>query len=207
MTNSDVLSTIRDSGLVPVIRADSSDEALKIADACLAGGATVVEITFTVSAAASVISQLSGFIVGAGTVMDPETARTAISAGAKFVVSPALNRETAMLCNQHQIPYLPGAGTVREIIEAMECGARIVKLFPAETMGTAFVKAVKAVIPHASLMPTGGVSVTNVHEWIAAGSAAVGVGSNLTGAARHGDFQAVTNLTKQFLQEIRKARE
>src|SRR5262249_32302877 len=158
-TNRDVLSTIRDSGLVPVIRTDSSDEAVKIADACLAGGATVVEITFTVPAAAAVISQLSSrsssrdFIVGAGTVMNAETARTAISAGAKFVVSPALNRETAMLCSQHEIPYLPGAGTVREIIEAMECGARIVKLFPAETMGTAFVKAVKAVIPHASLMP------------------------------------------------------
>jgi len=208
----EVLGRICDSGLVPVIRAAAADEAAKIADACLAGGAVAIEITFTVPGAATLVYQLaqrepaSTFIVGAGTVLDPETARIAIMSGAKFVVSPALNRETAMLCNRYQIPYLPGAGTVREVIEAMECGSEIVKLFPAETMGPAFAKAVKAALPQASLMPTGGVTVANVQEWIAAGCAAVGVGSNLTGSAKGGDFETITALTKKFLDEIRKAR-
>jgi 2-dehydro-3-deoxyphosphogluconate aldolase/(4S)-4-hydroxy-2-oxoglutarate aldolase len=208
----EVLGRICDSGLVPVIRAAAADEATKIADACLAGGAVAIEITFTVPGAANVLNQLaqrqasSTFILGAGTVLNPETARIAIMSGAKFVVSPALNRETARLCTEYQIPYVPGAGTVREVIEAMECGAEIVKLFPAETMGPAFAKAVKAVLPQAALMPTGGVTVANVHEWIAAGCVAVGVGSNLTGSAKRGDFQTITTLTKQFLDEIRKAR-
>ena len=208
-----VLGRICDSGLVPVIRAAAADEATKIADACVAGGAVAVEITFTVPGAANVVYQLAhregygNFLVGAGTVLDPETARIAIMSGAQFVVSPALNRETAILCNRYQIPYLPGAGTVREIIEAMECGAEIVKLFPAETMVPTFAKGVKAALPQASLMPTGGVTVANVHEWIGAGCVAIGVGSHLTGSAKDGDFQAITELTKKFLETIRKARE
>src|SRR5262245_10265440 len=171
-----VLGRILDSGLVAVIRAEKSDEALRIAAACAEGGVDVVEITFTVPGAAQVIEEVSkreGLIVGAGTVLDPETARIGILAGARFVVSPALSGETARLCNRYQIPYLPGAATVREIIEAMECGADIVKVFPGETLGPTFIKAVKAAIPHASLMPTGGVSLGNVRDWVAAGCVAV----------------------------------
>ena len=117
-----------------------------------------------------------------------------------------MNVETAKLCNRYQIPYLPGAGTVREIIEAMECGAGIVKVFPGETTGPAFVKAVKAALPQAALMPTGGVSLENVRSWIAAGCVAVGIGGNLTRAAATGDFQSIADLTKQFIEEIRRAR-
>ena len=145
-------------------------------------------------------------LVGAGTVLDPETARLAILAGAQFVVSPALNAETARLCNRYQIPYMPGAGTVGEVIAAMECGADIVKAFPGEILGPAFVKAVTGPLPQASLMPTGGVSLENVGEWIRAGSVAVGVGSNLTAGAQRGDFQSITDLANQFIAKIRQAR-
>jgi 2-dehydro-3-deoxyphosphogluconate aldolase/(4S)-4-hydroxy-2-oxoglutarate aldolase len=207
-----VLGQIRDSGLVAVIRAGNSGEAIRIAEACAEGGATVVEVTFTIPGAADVIQRLSersadsSLIVGAGTVLDPETARLAILSGAQFVVSPAMNAETARLCNRYQIPYLPGAGTVREIIEAMESGADIVKVFPGETTGPAFVKAVKAALPHAALMPTGGVSLENVRSWIESGCVAVGVGGNLTRTAAQGDFRSISDLTRQFIQEIRRVR-
>jgi 2-dehydro-3-deoxyphosphogluconate aldolase / (4S)-4-hydroxy-2-oxoglutarate aldolase len=144
--------------------------------------------------------------LGAGTVLDPETARIAILAGAQFIVSPSLNPDTARLCNRYQIPYMPGAGTIREVLEAMECGADIIKVFPGETLGPAFVKAVKAPLPQASLVPTGGVTLENVGEWIRAGSVAVGVGSNLTAGAKTGDFSAITQLAQKFVEKIKEAR-
>ncbi len=208
-----ILGKIADSGLVAVVRAESSEQAARIAEACARGGVAALEITFTVPGAATVIADLAKIykpgeiLVGAGTVLDPETARTAILAGAQFVVSPSLNAETAKLCNRYQVPYMPGAATVREVLEAMECGADIVKVFPGETLGPAFVKAVKGPLPHASLMPTGGVSLENVAEWIRAGCVAVGVGGNLTGGAEKGNFQSITDLAKQFVERIRQARE
>src|SRR5215471_9739958 len=177
-----VLQKIVDSGLVAVVRAESSEQAARIAEACAEGGVAAIEITFTVPSAVNVISALAQrfttdeILIGAGTVLDPETARVATLSGAQFVVSPSLNPETARLCNRYQVPYMPGAATVREIIEALECGADIVKLFPGESLNPAFVKAVKAAIPNASLMPTGGVSLENVAVWIRAGCVAVGVG-------------------------------
>jgi 2-dehydro-3-deoxyphosphogluconate aldolase/(4S)-4-hydroxy-2-oxoglutarate aldolase len=211
IVKSEVLARILTSGLVSVIRADSHDQAERIADACAQGGVAALEITYTVPRATSVIEhlakKLSGdILLGAGTVLDPETARIAILAGAKFVVSPSLSPETARLCNRYQIPYMPGAATIREVIEAMECGAEIVKVFPGEILGPAFVKAVKAPLPHASLMPTGGVTLANVGEWIKAGSAAVGVGSNLTAGAKTGDFSSITHLARQFVEKIKEAR-
>ncbi len=207
-----VLGTIVKSGLVAVVRAENSDQAVRIAEACARGGVAAIEITFTVPGAAVVIEDLakkckSGeILLGAGTVLDPETARAAILAGAQFVVSPSLNVETARLCNRYQVPYMPGAGTVREVVEAMEYGADIVKIFPGETLGPAFVKAVKGPLPQASLMPTGGVSLENVAEWIKAGCVAVGVGGNLTSGAREGDFQSITDLARQFIEKIKQAR-
>jgi 2-dehydro-3-deoxyphosphogluconate aldolase / (4S)-4-hydroxy-2-oxoglutarate aldolase len=207
-----VLGRILESGLIAVIRSGNSEEAIRIAEACVEGGATVLELTFTVPGAVDIIQRLSkrdassSLIVGAGTVLDPETARLAILAGAHFVVSPAMNAETAKLCNRYQIPYLPGAGTVREIIEAMESGADIIKVFPGETTGPAFVKAVKAALPQAALMPTGGVSLENVRSWIKAGCVAVGVGGNITHSAADGDFKSISDTTRRFLEEIRRAR-
>ena len=207
-----VLGKIVESGLVAVVRGENSDQAARIAEACARGGVAALEITFTVPGAAVVIEDLakkckSGeILVGAGTVLDPETARAAILAGAQFVVSPSLSVETARLCNRYQVPYMPGAGTVREVVEAMEYGADIVKIFPGETLAPAFVKAVKGPLPQASLMPTGGVSLENVAEWIKAGCVAVGVGGNLTGGARKGDFQSITDLARQFIEKIKQAR-
>jgi 2-dehydro-3-deoxyphosphogluconate aldolase/(4S)-4-hydroxy-2-oxoglutarate aldolase len=205
-----VLSRIIESGLVAIVRADSPDQATRIAEACAQGGVAALEVTFTVPGAAGVIESLAkqagDITIGAGTVLDPETARIAILAGAQFIVSPSVNPETARLCNRYQIPYLPGAGSLRDVVEAMECGADIVKVFPGETLGPAFVKAVKAPLPQANLMPTGGVSIDNVASWIAAGSVAVGVGGSLTAGAKTGDFQAITNLARHFIQTIQAAR-
>jgi 2-dehydro-3-deoxyphosphogluconate aldolase/(4S)-4-hydroxy-2-oxoglutarate aldolase len=206
------VSRIMDSGLVAVVRADSSEQASRIAEACANGGVAAVEITFTVPGTAGVISDLAKqyrndeILVGAGTVLDSETARIAILSGAQFVVSPAVNPDTARLCNRYQIPYMPGAATMREVIEAMECGADIVKVFPGEILGPAFVKAVRGPLPQASLMPTGGVDISNVTDWIKAGCVAVGVGGNLTAGAKTGDFKGITALAKQFIDKIRSAR-
>lgn len=207
-----VLERIMDAGLVAVVRAETPEQALKIAAACHAGGVPAVEITFTVPGAAEVIKALtekyrSGeVLVGAGTVLDPETARTAILAGAQYVVSPSLNVDTVKLCNRYQVPIMPGAMTIKEITEAMEAGADIVKLFPGEALGPKFVKAVKGPLPQVPLMPTGGVSLDNVGEWIKAGCVAVGVGGNLTAGAKTGDYQSITDLGKQYVEKIRQAR-
>jgi 2-dehydro-3-deoxyphosphogluconate aldolase/(4S)-4-hydroxy-2-oxoglutarate aldolase len=207
-----VLGKVIESGLVAIVRTNSSDQAARIAEACARGGAAAIEITFTVPGAAAVIEALakqyaSGeILIGAGTVLDPETARIAILAGAQYIVSPSVSPETARLCNRYQIPYMPGASTMREIVDAMECGADIVKLFPGETLGPAFVKAVKGPLPQASLMPTGGVAVDNVAEWIEAGAVAVGVGGSLTAGAQSGNFQQITDTAKQFIERIQQAR-
>jgi 2-dehydro-3-deoxyphosphogluconate aldolase/(4S)-4-hydroxy-2-oxoglutarate aldolase len=207
-----VLSRITDSGLVAIVRTNSPASAGHIVEACAQGGATVIEITFTVPGATDVIEELAKrypanqIALGAGTVLDPETARIAILAGAQFIVSPSLSADTARLCNRYQIPYLPGAGTIREIVEAMEAGADIIKIFPGETLGPAFVRAAKAPLPQASLMPTGGVSIDNAAEWIAAGSVALGVGGNLTAGAKTGDFKSITELARRFIAAIEEAR-
>jgi len=208
-----IIQRIIDSGLVAVVRADDSSQALKIADACIQGGVAAIEITFTVPGAPRVIEDLSRqfkadeIIVGAGTVLDPETARIAILAGAQYVVSPSLNLATAKLCNRYQIPYMPGAGNVRDIVEAMEAGSEVVKVFPGETLGPTFVKAVKGPLPQASLMPTGGVNLDNVAEWIKAGCVAVGVGGNLTAGAKTGDYESITRISRQFIEKIQQARQ
>jgi 2-dehydro-3-deoxyphosphogluconate aldolase / (4S)-4-hydroxy-2-oxoglutarate aldolase len=207
-----VLTRVVESGLVAIVRTDSPEQAARIADACAEGGVAALEVTFTVPAAASVIENLAKryrpeqVAIGAGTVLDPETARIAILAGAQFLVSPSLSVETARLANRYQIPYMPGVATAREVVEAMECGCDILKVFPGETLGPAFLKAVKAPLPQAALMPTGGVSIDNVATWIAAGAVAVGVGGNLIAGAKTGDYKSITDLSKRFLAAIREAR-
>lgn len=206
------LGKIMECGLVAVVRAENSEQAIKIADACAKGGVAAIEITFTVPGAAKVIEDLakaykSGeIIIGAGTVLDAETSRIAILAGAQYIVSPSLNVETIRICNRYQIPVMPGAATIKEIIEGMEAGADIIKVFPGESFGPGFVKAVKGPLPQAPLMPTGGVGLDNVADWIKAGCVAVGVGGNLTGGAKKGDYQSITDIAKQFIEKIRTAR-
>ena len=212
LSKESVLSRIRESGLVAIVRGESAEQAEKIAEALAAGGVIAIEMTFTVPDAAEVIKTLTAkypsdkIIIGAGTVLDSETARTAILAGAQFVVSPHLNVETVKLCNRYRIACMPGAMTLKETVEAMEAGADMVKIFPSELLGPAIIKAFKGPLPHASLMPTGGISLDNAAEWIKAGSAAVGVGSTLTVGAKKGDYALITNTAAQLIDHIKKAK-
>ena len=212
LSKEEVLSRIRESGLVAVVRAEKAEQAERIAEALAAGGVIAVEITFTVPGAADVIKTLaetykSGeVIIGAGTVLDSETARVAILHGAQFIVSPYFNRDMLKLCHRYRVACMPGAMTVKETAEAMEAGADLVKIFPGELFGPAIIKAIKGPLPHAPLMPTGGVSLDNVAEWIKAGSVAVGVGSTLTAGAKTGDYESVSTAAKQFIEKINKAR-
>lgn len=207
-----MLQRIMESGVVAVVRGDSSEQAIKITDACMKGGIAAIEITFTIHGAAKVIEDLrkvytpDEMIIGAGTVLDPETARIAILAGAQYIVSPSLNVETVKLCNRYQIPIMAGAMTIAEVVSAMEAGADIVKIFPGDAFGPSFIKAIKGPLPQAPLMPTGGVDLENVGAWIKAGCVAVGVGGNLTGGAKTGDFKSIEDIAKQFIAKVRSAR-
>lgn len=212
MRKMEILQRIIDTGIVAVVRADSPEKAELISDACIRGGVNAIEITFTVPGADEVIRILrkkfsrEELLVGAGTVLDAETARIAILAGAEFVVSPSFNLETAKLCNRYQVPYMPGCMTVTETITAMEAGADIIKVFPGDVYGPRIIKDIKGPLPQASLMPTGGVSLQNVGEWIKAGAIAVGVGSDLTAGARRGDYDEVTRTASLFVEAVKAAR-
>ncbi|KNY28031.1 bifunctional 2-keto-4-hydroxyglutarate aldolase/2-keto-3-deoxy-6-phosphogluconate aldolase [Pseudobacteroides cellulosolvens] len=212
MNKQEILSKIKEGGLVAVVRADNAEMAFKIADACIEGGVASIEITYTVPGATEIIKELSRryssgeIIIGAGTVMDSETARTAILAGAQYIVSPYLSKEVVKICNRYQIASMPGAMTVREAVECLEAGADIIKVFPGEVLGPTFIKAVKGPMPYAVMMPTGGVTLENVGEWIKAGAVAVGAGGSLTAGAKKGDYNSITELAKKFIDEIKKAR-
>ena len=213
MKKIDILNKIASSLVVAVIRANSTEAALKLSNACVAGGITAIEVTFTVDFAHEVIKGLSheyktqDVLVGAGTVLDSETARIAILNGANFIVSPAFDLETAQLCHRYQVPYLPGCQTITEMIKAMEAGCDIIKLFPGNLGGPSYVKAIKGPLPYINLMPTGGVSLDNIQEWIKAGCIAVGVGGELTRPAQKGNFEKVTENAIAFLKAAKTAKE
>lgn len=212
MSATETMQRIAASGLVAVVRAENADQALKIAEACREGGIVALEITFTVPGAAGVIEQLAAaypggeILIGAGTVMDPETARIAILAGADFIVSPYLNTDVVALANRYDKLAVPGAMTIKEVVDALNAGARVIKAFPGEVLGPQFVKAVRGPIPHAQIIPTGGVNLENVGQWIKAGSIAVGVGGNLTAGAKTGDYASISQAARQYLQQIAAAR-
>ncbi|MDK2917718.1 MAG: 2-dehydro-3-deoxyphosphogluconate aldolase / (4S)-4-hydroxy-2-oxoglutarate aldolase [Candidatus Petromonas sp.] len=211
MQKYEVLKRIEDIGIVAVVRAENTEKAVKISKACIEGGIDSIEITFTVPGAHKVIEDLTKqfgdeLLVGAGTVLDSETARIAILSGAKYIVSPAFDLDTAKLCNRYQVPYMPGCMTLTEIITAMEAGADIIKVFPGSAFGPSIIKAVKGPLPQANLMPTGGVSLDNVSEWIKNGCIAVGAGSSLTKGAKTGDYDKITETAKEFVKRIKEAR-
>ena len=201
-----------DAGLVAVVRAKDAEEAIKISDACLEGGCPSIELTFTVPGAHKVIEALAAkyqsgeMLLGAGTVLDSETARVAILSGANYIVSPGFNLETAKLCNRYRVPYLPGCMTITEVLTALEAGADIVKIFPADLFGPKIIKDIKGPLPQAKMMPTGGVDADNVSEWIKAGALAVGAGSSLTKGAISVDWKATTETAKKFIANIKAAR-
>ena len=145
-------------------------------------------------------------ILGAGTVLDAETARIAILSGAQYIVSPYYDEATVRLCNRYAIPCMPGVMTIKDVVAALEMGVDIIKLFPGDAFGPGMVKAIKGPIPQANIMPTGGVDVNNVAQWIKAGVVAVGAGSSLTKGAKTGDYKAITETGKQFVENIKNAR-
>ncbi|WP_214879294.1 MULTISPECIES: bifunctional 4-hydroxy-2-oxoglutarate aldolase/2-dehydro-3-deoxy-phosphogluconate aldolase [unclassified Exiguobacterium] len=209
-----VLNNIIDCGVVAVVRADSREKAIKISDACIAGGIKSIEVTFTIENAETVIMELhnkykddASVVIGAGTVLDSATARIAILAGAQFIVGPCFDKDTARLCNVYQIPYMPGCMTVTEMKCALEAGVDIVKLFPGNNFGPDFIKAVKAPLPQVNIMPTGGVNLENVKEWIKNGSIAVGVGGNLVTPAETDNYELVTEYAEQYVEKVREARD
>ena len=210
MHKSEVLQRIREVGLVPVLRADSEDEALAIAYALEAGGVTILEVTMTVPGAVDAIRRLSEeasdrILIGAGTVLDPETARACMLAGAQFIVSPALNVKTIEICRRYNIAVFPGGLTPTEIVSAWEAGADAVKVFPCSAMGGAkYLKALKAPLPQIELIPTGGVSLATAQEFLEAGAFALGVGGDLVDnkAIRAGKPEVITENARKYLQIV-----
>lgn len=212
MKKEDIIRSVKDTGVVAVVRAESPEAAKKISEACIKGGIKAIEITFTVPGAADIVKSLAAeykgtdIMIGAGTVLDPETARIAILAGASYIVSPCLNSDTVKLCNRYSVLCMPGAMTVKEVVECMEAGADIIKIFPGELFGPAIIKAIKGPLPYACLMPTGGVTVENAGEWIKAGAVAVGAGGSLTAGAKTGDYGSVIRIASELVETVRKAR-
>ena len=206
---------IIETGLIPVVRAESSDIAMRAIDAIREGGISVLEITMTVPGAIRVIEEVvSRFggdaIVGAGTVLDAHTARACILAGAQFIVSPALDLDTISCCRSYSVPVMPGAMTPTEVLTAWKAGADFVKVFPANALGGAsYLKALKAPLPQIELVPTGGVSLKTAADFIKAGAAALGVGSDLvdTAALRAGEAKVITERARQFIEIVKVARE
>lgn len=212
MIEHSVLLQIETAGIVAVIRADSPAGAAAIAEACVKGGVLVLEVTFTVPGAPDVIRELvqrfenSGALIGAGTVLTHKDALAAIEAGARFLVSPAFDPDVSALSKNSGVPYIPGCLTITEMIRAQNHGAELIKLFPGSAFGPSYIKAVMGPLPGIRLMPTGGVRLDNVKEWIDAGAVAVGVGSELTHPAKHHDYEGVTKLAKAFVVAVQSAR-
>ena len=213
MRREDRLALLSETGVLAIMRATSSDQLLAAADAIRAGGVHAIEVTMTTPGALDVMRQAvarygSDMLFGAGTVLDPETARAAILAGAQFVVSPSLNVNTIALCNRYAVPVMPGAYTPTEILAAWEAGADIVKVFPASIGGPEYIKALKAPLPQVRLMPVGGVDLDTTAAFIRAGSDVVAVGGALVDQKLLDaqDFDTITQRAVRFCEEVKKGR-
>lgn len=201
-------------GVVAVIRATSKEEAVNIIKAVSDGGIKVVEITMTVPGAIDIIKEVidlykddENMIIGAGTVLDSETARTCILAGASFIVSPSLNEETIKICNRYRVPIIPGVFTPTELQKVLDLGVDIAKIFPGNVAGLGMINSLKGPYPQANLMPSGGVSLDNIETWVKAGALMVSAGSDLTKGAKTGDFDAVKNMAIKFKETYNTALE
>ena len=215
MRKEQVITRMKEDCLVAVVRAKNKEQGEKVIDAIIAGGINFIEITMTMDEGNPVefIQFMSEkyrsnekVVIGAGTVLDPETARAVILAGANYVVSPGLNVDTIKLCNRYRIPMLPGVMSPTEAITALESGCDIIKVFPGNVVGPGAISSFKGPIPQGDFMPSGGVDVDNVDKWLKAGACAVGTGSSLTKGAATGDFAAITEKAKEFVEAVAAAR-
>ncbi|WP_339267415.1 bifunctional 2-keto-4-hydroxyglutarate aldolase/2-keto-3-deoxy-6-phosphogluconate aldolase [Paenibacillus sp. FSL K6-1330] len=213
-----LIEQIHHAGVVAVLRGDSPEEVVEIAKRAIEGGIKVIEVTMTVPFATEAITTLAKMyssknpqaanyaIIGAGTVLDAETARITILAGAEFVVSPGFDRDTILLSNRYRVPVMPGAVTVHDIVAALELGVDVVKLFPGNLYSPSVIPSLKGPLPQANIMPTGGVNLDNLHEWIKAGAFAVGIGSDLTkDALKNGDFSLITEKARAYINAFKEA--
>ncbi len=215
MTRSEVIQQILETGVIPVVRAASADEAMRAIDAIKEGGVSVLEITMTVPGAVRVIEEVvarygSEALVGAGTVLDAETARACILAGAEFIVSPALNSETIALCRRYGKVVMPGALTPTEVLAAWQAGADFVKVFPCDSVGGAkYIKSLKAPLPQIQVVPTGGVTLQTAGDFIKAGASALGVGTDLVDvkALREGQGNLITERARRFIEIVKESRQ
>lgn len=201
-----MLNTIKNEGIVAVIRAKDHDEAKGYINACVNGGIKAVELTYSIPNVVELINELRDderLILGVGSVLNAKMAEDAILAGATYVVSPGYNKEVNKVCKRLDTLYLPGCMTVSEIMNALENGNKMVKLFPGDVFGPKYVKAVKAPIPQAEIMPTGGVSIDNIDKWFEMGVSCVGVGSSLFNA---GSLKDIEKLAKEFVEKIKDVR-
>ncbi|MEC0090004.1 bifunctional 2-keto-4-hydroxyglutarate aldolase/2-keto-3-deoxy-6-phosphogluconate aldolase [Paenibacillus macquariensis] len=204
-----VLQNISSVGVVAVIRADTAEAAVRMSESCIEGGLNNIEVTFTTPDADQAIKSLAKkygdkAVIGAGTVLDPLTARIAILAGAEFIVSPSFEEETAKMCNLYGIPYMPGCLTLNEMKEALKLGVDVLKLFPGSAFGPDYIKAVKGPMPHVNIMPTGGVDLNNMEQWIRNGCIAVGIGGNLTAPAKDDRYDLITELAAQYVAKFQE---
>jgi 2-dehydro-3-deoxyphosphogluconate aldolase/(4S)-4-hydroxy-2-oxoglutarate aldolase len=209
----DDLKRILNSGVVAVLRAPSGELLAEVAQALLAGGVDCLEVTFTVPKALGVLETVADrlgdkVLLGAGTVLDPETARSALLAGARFIVSPTVNLQTIQLCKRYSVPVMPGALTPTEILTAWEAGADVVKVFPSEITGPAYLKALRGPLPQIRLMPTGGVTLSTAAEFLKAGACALGIGGSLVSAEaiKSRDWTGIENLARQYVAIVRETR-
>ena len=209
-----VVARIKAEGAVAVIRTDSAERALAVADAVIAGGFRAIEITYSFAAAAETISMLnkaneSDLLIGAGTILIPEQVRETVEAGARFVVSPCVLPEVIETARELEVAILPGAFTPTEIYNAWSLGADIVKIFPAVRFGPEYLKAIRGPLPHIPIMPTSGVDASNVAEWFRAGAVAVGAVSSVLDPEliQKGEWDALTKRAREFIEAMRAARE
>ena len=208
-----VTALVEQLGVVAVIRMKDPAKLRAVVDAMAAGGVRALEVTMTVPRAVDMIRELAptlpdGFLLGAGTVIDAATARAVIEAGASFVVSPVFRPDVIAACHARDVPAMPGCFSPTEILAAHECGADIIKVFPATTLGPQFIKDVRAPLPHVKLMPTGGVTLENAGDWIRAGAVAVGLGSALMDASAIADgrFEVITANARRVVENVAAAR-
>jgi len=214
MEKRDILNRMTAEGLIPVIRVSSAKEAMEVADAIKAGGVNFIEITMSVPGAIDVIKELSqkykdDIILGAGTILDSETGRIALLAGAQFIVTPTLNLDLIQLAHRYSVPIVPGAMTPTEILTAWNAGADMVKVFPAAQLGgPEYIKALRGPLPHILYVPTGGVNLQNAGAFIKAGAAALGAGGELVDkkAVAEKKFNVITENARAFLKAIKEAR-
>lgn len=212
MKKMQTLNRLHDNYLVAVVRGKSKADAIAAVEHMIDGGIYNIEITFTTPQAEEVIQHLSQYVIdenvviGAGTVLDSTTARLAILNGAEYVVSPHFDPEIAKMCNRYAVPYLPGCGSVTEIVQAMETGVDLVKLFPGDLLGANFIKNVHGPIPQSELMPSGGVSLDNLEDWYRKGAFAVGIGSALMKNAKDGNDSVIKENTEKFVGKFKTIR-